>query len=261
MSEHSSDVYTDAHRKVEPEEAFDIIAARVREERDKGNVPVIVYDLDATLFDNRSRVIKIIADLLMSEEGAKLPEDIRQKVLGIKPRNLRYRLEDTLRDVGIEDQEILDWFQKGWQKRFFTNEYVMFDLPTPGAVDFVTRLYKAGAKSLYVTGRDTPGMRMGTERSLSMFEFPPPRGEVGALITKPTFEMSDLDYKQNVIEEVKEHGPVVAVFDNEPKAMNIMARSFTGAEAIFLDTMHSPDAEPLDEGIMIMKNFRLPPQV
>ena len=41
-------------------------------------------------------------------------------------------------------------------------------------------------------------------------------------------------------------GTVIAVFENEPKNLNLMADRFPQAEAVFLDSNHSPNAVPVD---------------
>jgi len=251
-------VITENHEQIGAIDALASLKKRISETIKKGEKPVIVYDLDGTLFDNRSRVMKILADTLMTPEGQKLDREILEKVSNISARNMVYAIKDTLRNHGIEDEEVLEFFFKNWFDRFFTNEYVVFDVPTPGAKQFVETLYNSGVVSIYLTGRDTPGMRPGTERSLSMHEFPAPRGEMTHLITKSTFEQPDTDYKIESIDTIKAMGTVVGIFDNEPKPMNILARAFPEAESYFLDTLHSNDFEILEDGIKIMKNFVLP---
>jgi len=255
MSTTEIPVITEKHERVDALDVFNHLKTRIRETEAKGEKPVIVYDMDGTLFDNRSRVMKIIADMIMTPEGRALDKSIIQKIATIKARNMKYGIKDTLRAHGIEDEKVLDWFQQGWTERFFTNEFVMFDVPVLGAKKFVDDLYNFGVISVYLTGRDTPGMRAGTERSLAMHEFPAPRGDQTFLITKPTFEQSDIEYKMEAIEKLKEMGTVIAVFDNEPKPMNILARAFPEANSYFLETLHSTDHETLDEGIQLMKNF------
>lgn len=243
--------------RISADDALIDLRGRVQQAAAKGERPVIVYDLDATLFDNRPRVMQIVADLLLTPEAAAFPVEVRRAVGSISPRSMKYRLSDTLRDHGVEDEAAIEWFQNGWFEKFFTNEYVQFDLPTQGAVEFVKRLHEAGAVTLYLTGRDTPGMRDGTLAALKNHKFPMPDGDRVYLITKPTFEQSDMEYKQEVVEDVKKLGTVVGVLDNEPKPMNVLAEAFPDAAHIFLDTMHSPDIEPLLPGIRVMTDFRL----
>ncbi|MFH0883484.1 MAG: HAD family hydrolase [bacterium] len=240
--------------RITAEEAFQILRDRLKQGGTDGR-PVIVYDLDATLFDNRPRVIQILADALDLPEGKRLTEEVRAAVASVTPDRMRYLLNETLGDHGVHDPGIVAWFLERWKERFFTDDYVLYDHPTPGAVEFVQRLQKEGARTVYLTGRDTPGMRKGTLESLEKHVFPLPDGQVCYMITKPTFEQSDPDFKRDAIEIIHGLGTVIGVFDNEPKPMNVIVQAFPDAEHFFLDTMHSPDVEPLVPGIRVLRDF------
>lgn len=200
---HKATVLSSEHQKRTPDQAFAELSQRVETLVDRGEVAVVVYDLDATLFDNRPRVLKILESTLAMPEAADLPAELVGSIRGIKRNALHYRLSDTLMDHGVQDQELIDWFQDEWFKRFFTNEYVLFDEPTAGAVDFVQKMHALGSCSVYLTGRDTPGMREGTHESLVKWGFPEPNGERCHLITKPTFEQPDPEFKRDAIEQIK----------------------------------------------------------
>lgn len=251
----SSPVIGVENPRITADEARAALTARIRAEQDQDAHPVIVYDLDATLFDNRPRVMQIIADLLLHEEAAEFSVEVRRAAGSVTPRKMKYRLTDTLKAHGIEDPDVLKWFEDGWFKRFFTNEYVQLDLPTPGAVEFVNQMHDIGVRTVYLTGRDTPGMREGTHAALVQYKFPEPDGQRCILITKPTFEQPDMEYKMEVVEELKKLGTVIGVFDNEPKPMNVLTEAFPEAEHFYLDTMHSPDVEPLLPGIRVLPDF------
>ena len=242
--------------RISAAEAYDLLMQQVKQTSAERR-PTIVYDLDATLFDNRPRVIQILADTLDLPEGRQLPDQIRKAVQSVRPDRMRYLLGETLGEHGVQDKEIIAWFQKRWTERFFTDEYVVHDRPNPGAVEFVKKMQAAGTQTIYLTGRDTPGMRKGTLKSLEMHGFPLPDERICHLITKPTFEQSDPDFKRDAIEIIRDMGTVIGVFDNEPKPMNVIVRAFPEAEHFFLDTMHSPDVEPLEPGIRVMRDFVL----
>ncbi len=240
--------------RITAREAIELLRNRLARESGAGR-PLVVYDLDATLFDNRHRVLQILRDTLDLSEAKRLPEAVRVAVASVTVEGMRYLLSETLRDYGVDDPETVAWFQERWKERFFTNEYVLFDHPTPGAVEFVQRLHAEGAHSVYLTGRDTPGMRSGTLESLEKHGFPLPDGRVCHLVTKPTFEQPDPEFKQDAIKIIHGLGTVIGVFDNEPKPMNVIVRAFPDAEHFFLDTMHSPDVEPIEPGIWVMRDF------
>ena len=68
--------------------------------------------------------------------------------------------------------------------------------------------------------------------------------------------MDDAEYKQAAIEDIRSHhGEVVATFDNEPANCNIFQAAFPDALNFFVDTEHSPDAEPLHPSLLHIKDF------
>ncbi len=249
----SSPALSGSHRRVSPSEVLDLLEERIARTLADGGRPLVVYDLDATLFDNRPRVLRILRDL--AEEDSTLDERTRALVKSITLDRIRYRVADTLRAAGLTDPALLERFQEGWWKRFFTNEYVVFDLPTPGSVEFVRRVAEFGGTTIYLTGRDTPGMSRGTLSSLIKHGFPVPDDRGTILITKPTFEQPDMEYKREAVARLREIGRPVGLFDNEPKPLNVLVRGFPEALAVFLDTMHSPDVEPLEPGVLVMGSF------
>ena len=124
-----------------------------------------------------------------------------------------------------------------------------------GSVDFIKGLSTAGAMILYLAGeRNKNKSQFGTERSLSMYELPAPRGEVGALFMNDKDELNDLRFKQGLLKPISEAGEVIAVFDNEPAACNLFKRAFPDASVTMIDSSRTSDDELVD-GISVMKNF------
>ncbi|MBK6528409.1 MAG: HAD family hydrolase [Deltaproteobacteria bacterium] len=60
-----------------------------------GERPVVIFDLDGTLYDNRPRTIRIVHALAASLPAEHDRDAAIIRTLG--PNDLRYRLEDTLR--------------------------------------------------------------------------------------------------------------------------------------------------------------------
>src|SRR5262249_24471735 len=143
-----------------------------------------------------------------------------------------------------------------WYKRFFTDDYLAHDRPVAGAAEYVRAVHEAGALVYYLTGRDEKGMGRGTRASLVAHQFPPEGARV-ILRLKPRFEEMDLVFKRRVLSELHELGPVVAAFENEPANANLFAEHFPEAVEVFLDTIHSPEAPPLLDRIVVVKDFRL----
>ena len=135
---------------------------------------------------------------------------------------------------------------------------MVFDHTNPGAVDYVRRIHEAGALVYYLTGRHVHGMSVGTIQALTQAPFPYWRGRA-ILHLKPTFSMDDAEYKENAIADIQSHhGEVVATFDNEPANCNIFQRAFPEAMNFFVNTEHSPNAEPLHPELLHTDDFLCP---
>lgn len=226
---------------------LDNIAA-LRSER-----PVVIFDLDGTLYDNRPRTLRIVhayAAGLSAEHAADA-----ERILAMRPGDLRYRLEETLSEMGI-DRAVIDGAKARWAGRFFTDTACADDVPLRGAVRFVRQCHQRGATVVYLTGRDIPNMLLGTVRTLRDDGFPigVPRVE---LILKPDFEENDTAFKTRLLEGFNELGRVVATFENEPGNANLFHRRWPDAHAVLLNTQHAPEAPPLAPGCHVVDDFEL----
>jgi hypothetical protein len=115
-------------------------------------------------------------------------------------------------------------------------------------------LARAGAKIVYLTGRDIPRMELGTKANLIRNRFPmdPDHAE---LIMKPDPKMDDLKFKESQYSIIAAMGEVEGAFENEPANINSMADAFPNAQAIFLDTVHSPTHIVPEDRVEIVKDF------
>ncbi len=147
-----------------------------------------------------------------------------------------------------------------WRQRFFTSAYCIDDRPIPGAVDFVRRIVESGAQVVYCTGRHME-MRAGTLACLTREGFPIPEDKGTApgvhLIMKPTLEIHDDVWKQDVRERVLALGQVVAAFDNEPTHINTYHQHFPEALCVHLATDDSARGIPVHPDIPSVHDFRL----
>lgn len=212
--------------------------------------PVVVFDLDDTLFYSSSRSWVIFKELANSTRfKEEYPKQIA-KLGKIELSQIKYSIEDTLRDVGIVDPALIKKILKFWKERFFTNEYVKEDAPVEGGREYVHKLRSLGARIVYLTGRDH-SMREGTIESLKSSGFPFDE-ENSILITKERFDIPDIDYKKGAFEKIANMGTVVAFFENEPKNLNAMIERFKKAVPVFLDIKHSPSPiRPYEKAIWI----------
>jgi hypothetical protein len=216
--------------------------------------PVVVFDLDGTLLDNRPRVVRIFHELAMSW-SSKHP-DAAARCATARDELIGYGVVENLVRLGIHDRALLEEGAEFWKQRFFHDPYMKYDVEVPGAAAFVRACYEAGASIVYLTGRDLPNMAVGTFASLRDSGFP--IGVVATtLITKPTFEMPDTDFKRAVAPTFARVGHVIASFDNEPANINLFLEHHPHAHAIFVDTQHAPDPPTLDDRAIVIDSFSL----
>lgn len=229
--------------------------------------PVVIFDLDSTLYDNRYRSAAI-----WREYGLKK----------VEARHITsWVIEDYLvKDAGLEQK----WVEKNikdlksfWAKRFFSSEYLRYDKVLPGAVKYVNRLYKKGAMIVYASGRDAVNMKEGTLKFLKRDGFPLDEKRTKVLLKpesniafsekykseaayKKALKKADVAFKENAVREILKMGTPVASFDNEPANINLYFRRLHDKGkhgfAVWLDTDHSPHPEPLQKGIVTVIGFK-----
>lgn len=236
-----------AHRRA----LFDRILGRC-ERRWGGAPPVVVFDLDGTLFDNRPRTCAIFHDLATSWD--KDHPDIAARLRSVEPSQLAYQVSDSLERLGITGEDLVKEAFAFWRARFFADAHLRHDVEVPGAAAFAQGSYDRGATLVYLTGRDLPMMGAGTFASLRDVGFPV--GVVGTeLVLKPRFEMPDSEFKRYEAPRLARIGAVVAAFDNEPENCNVFASQFPDADSVFVDTQHLDGAPALDPAVSVIGDF------
>jgi hypothetical protein len=218
----------------------------------KGERPVVVFDLDHTLFDNGPRTWTILREFAEATKHQELHDALGR----IAPTGLDYLLTKTLAKVGFDDAGLHDEAIEFWKERFFTDDYQSHDIPMPGAVDFVGKLWDMGGLVVYLTGRDAPGMLVGCIESLRRHGFP--CGVVRTVpLLKPDFETTDLVFKSEAVRYISTLGEVVGAFDNEPSMCNLFHETWPEAHSVLLDTEHAPDPPDLAAAVIRVDDFQL----
>ena len=214
--------------------------------------PVLVFDLDSTLFNNGPRTRQILIEVALEDETLR---PLHPKLQAL-PNELPYLVTDTLKLLGLEGGDQSDRFVKGWLQRFFTDTYCVFDQPYLGAVEFVNEAARRGATVVYLTGRDAPRMAVGTTESLRRSGFP--IATPGALlIMKPASQMEDEAFKRTALDAIHRLGTVVATFENEPRNANLFAERWPKATHVFLTTNSDPQkVVPLAKAIRKIPDYR-----
>ena len=217
----------------------------------------VLLDLDSTLYEVGHRTYQILKEWRESRDAQGYPR-IHAALQGLRLDHVGYSLKDTFQALGfaLDDPEILAMHRQAkgfWTSRFFSSEYLKFDRPYSGASDFVRDLHRAGAAIVYLTGRDEEGMGRGTREILARDGFPV--GERIDYVLKPTRLGDDHEHKVVSSRKLRERGPILASFENEPRNLMSIARELPGATHVFVET-HCSDhpADPAD-GIYRIRGY------
>lgn len=236
------------------QEVLQEVVNRTRQLLDQKKMPVLVFDLDSTLFHVSPRSYEIMKSWIASSSISILPNLVED--------DMGYSIEDiwTKRGLSTETGESFQLLKEAkhyWRKRFFSNEFIHHDVPHPGAVSFVNSLYDLGATIVYLTGRDVPLMAFGTVDHLRAQGFPVERPRT-RLILKPKRHIDDLVFKTGVCEMAQEWGEVVASFENEPKNLVAMQEALGPKTMhVFFDSVCSDHAAPPGKEIYRINTFLL----
>ncbi len=233
---------------------LETVLARVHAMTARKESSLAIFDLDGTLFDNRTRTVFILREI--SEKFSSRARSLYaafERDLDLS--TVDYSLDVTLKRMGVRNFAEVVFIKREWTKRFFSDEYQKYDMPIPGAKAYVERVHEAGATVIYLTGRDVGRMLVGTTEVLRLYGFPV--GVAGTMtIVKKEFEQSDEIFKHEVSDYIDRLGEVVAVFENEPANSNLLQDRFPHAAHFFVMTQHRPDAPVLHGGIRSIRNFR-----
>lgn len=235
------------------------VAERVEACRGRGTLPVVVFDIDSTLYDTGPRNLRILEEF--AEARRRSRPEIDALVERVRGTEIGWNVMDALRRAGCADQELLDDLGRFWGRRFFTDTFVVFDEPVPGAPGFVRDCHERGAFVYYLTGRHVGGMEVGTVQALVRDGFPWGIGRT-LLHLKPDFETPDAAFKDEALRDIRSlGGEVIATFENEPGNANLFSRAFPGALGFLLETTHAPNPPPLAPGILRTPDLILPAAV
>jgi len=218
-------------------------------------LPLVVFDLDSTLFTTGPRNLRILQEFVR-DHSDRWPE-LGAAAAGVRAEDIGWNVNECLKRRGVENRELLDALKHYWFECFFSDEYLGDDTPVPGAVEFVNACHQKGAMIYYLTGRHVGGMEIGSVRALTDHGFPFWHGRC-VLHLKPSFEMNDRAFKDDALADIRSYqGRVVATFENEPGNANLFLEAFPEALHVLLLTIHSPGAEEPSPGLIRSEDFVL----
>lgn len=218
-----------------------------------GAPPLVVFNLDGTLFDTRPRTAQIL-----TEYGAAVRDDdpeVAEALAGVGVEDIRYLLSDTLRDRGLSHADLVRDVTAFWRERYYTDEYLAFDVPVSGAAAYVRACHEAGATIVYVTCRDVPAMLLGTVAALRDHGFPIAIPGV-EMVLKPDATMGDEAFMRSHIPALGRSGDVVGFFEHESAICNLAAETYPQAHVALVETKLPPGAPDPAPGIELVSDFR-----
>jgi len=238
-------------------EILTLIVNKVQALAKLGPKPVVLLDLDSTLYEVAPRSFGIIREWILSNRPTFAPH-MWEVLERLQLEHVGYSLNDTLHALGLDVQspEVLKLaadLKAYWWPRFFSNEYLPMDLPYPGAVEFAVQLHGLGAHLVYLTGRERAKMGTGTILNLKRDGFP--FDERTTLWMKEDSALDDRDYKLQAAKNVRSLGELVASFENEPRNLVALAAFYPNAFHVFVETVSSDHPAPRGEGIYRLKRF------
>jgi hypothetical protein len=195
-----------------------------------------VFDLDSTLFNVSTRTQKIINEFAelhnITELGSVI---VRPEDWGIKEALLRAGFSAE------KNPEVALKLKNYWSEKFFSDEYLHYDVPYYGAIAFVLELHTAGAEVYYLTGRDQKRMAKGSMEVLKKWGFPV---QDSTLFLKPEKSQDDELFKHDWFTKLdKTKFSKIYFFENEPININAILDNHSEVEVIFLDTTHARKQE------------------
>lgn len=212
---------------------------------------VCVFDLDSTLFNVSHRTQRILREFAELHKPELKKVEILHTDWGLKESLVRagYKFD--------ENPELHQTLRDFWVDRFFTNEYLHFDIPYCGAVSYVQHLHAIGCEIHYLTGRDVARMGIGTMEVLKKWGFPV---EEKNLHLKPHRSMDDHQFKVDWVndrfslEQYPSDKSPIYFFENEPVNINLLGKLRPDIHIVQLDTTHSRQEE-VNVPVLKVSNF------
>jgi len=225
------------------------IIGKIEEFQNKGQKTLAVFDIDSTLFDVSPRVERILMEFASDpRHQALFPEQIQQ-LKDIRTHRKDWGFQNALQRAGLDGHhpELQEAIRHFWYQRFFSNEYLQYDLPYDGAVDYVNTLANLGSEIVYLTGRDLPRMGAGSALTLKHWGFPLDDRQT-RLVLKPDKSLDDAEFKTGWFAQVPyEEYAEVWFFENEPVNIHHLRGQLPHVNVVFFESTHAGKATPPED--------------
>ena len=215
--------------------------------------PLVVFDLDGTLYDNRARTQRILAEYADDIRGA-FPE-LAEALGSLDREGVAYMLADTLHGCGVTRVDAVQNITTHWRERFFSEACLAYDETVPGAAAFVRACHQAGATVVYFTGRDISRLLGATMNGLRDRGFPVGVAGVEVLFN-PDATLPDESFKRVAMSSLARVGRVAAFFDNQPANCNVALQHYPDGLVGCVQTQQVPGSPELAAEVTTVRDFR-----
>ncbi|MBK9323339.1 MAG: HAD family hydrolase [Bdellovibrionaceae bacterium] len=225
------------------------ILVKIAALQSQGRKSLAVFDLDSTLFDVSPRLQQILMDFAAFPLHKKLFADQIQHFKNIRTERKDWGIKNALERAGLDKHhpEFLAAVRDFWIERFFSNEYLQFDLPYDGAVEYVTKVANLGADVVYLTGRDVQRMGAGSALILKKWGFPLDDIQT-QLVLKPHKDLDDAEFKTNWFASLPTNKFTdIWFFENEPVNILHLREQLPHVNIIFFESTHAGKAMPPED--------------
>jgi acid phosphatase class B len=225
---------------------LDEVLLRIQKSLESDHKVLTIFDLDSTLFDVSPRLEKILMEFAeVPEHQRRFPEHIPY-FKNIRTHRTDWGIRKTLIRAGLThaEPEFQDAVRDFWRQRFFSNEYLEYDVPYEGAAEYVQEVHNLGSKVFYLTGRDQHRMGAGSRKVLQKWDFPL-NDQSAHLVLKPEKGMDDGLFKRDwFLQHPPHEQKALWFFENEPVNVNLVKKHSPHVEIIFFDSTHQGAEEP-----------------
>ena len=230
------------------------ILVKIEEFQNQGQRSLAVFDLDSTLFDVSPRVERILLEFAAEPyHQKKFPEQI-QLFKDIRTHRKDWGFQNALERAGLDGQhpELQEAVRDYWYTRFFSNDYLQYDLPYDGAVEYVNGVANRGAEVIYLTGRDVERMGAGSALTMKNWGFPLDDRQT-QLVLKPHKSLDDAEFKTNWFKCIpQDQYAHIWFFENEPVNIHHLRRQLPHVNVVFFESTHAGKAAPPEDIPKIM---------
>ncbi len=219
------------------------ILRQAEEHLSTGKKCLAVFDLDSTLFDVSPRIQKVLRDFAQHPHVFAHYPDLQKVLSEIKTERSDWGIRQALERSGIAKHapELHEEVRKFWVENFFSNDYIHFDTPYEGAVEFVQSMNQLQVEIVYLTGRDQHRMGLGSVEVLKKWNFP--LHAKAQLVLKPEKGMDDAKFKSDWFAEVPPNAyDKIWFFENEPVNIYLVNEEHPQVDIVFFESTHSGKA-------------------